>query len=89
MSNQENIKPIESTPYKDARQIIESARNNAVGSVDSCRVKMYLQLDQRIFEEEQQGKERAEYGTYLIHHLSKKLEPENGSGFGHIVAIEE
>lgn len=69
--------------YNDACQIIESARNNAVRSVDFCRVQMYWHLGQRIFVEEQQGKERADYGTYLLQNLSKRLEPEFGSGFGY------
>ena len=42
---------------------------------------MYWQMGKRIFEEEQQGKERADYGTYLIKNLAKQLEPEYGSGF--------
>lgn len=68
--------------YSDVRKIIETARNNAVRSVDFCRVQMYWSLGRRIFEEEQQGKERADYGTYLIKNLAKQLEPEYGSGFG-------
>lgn len=68
--------------YQDARLIIEQARNNAVRSVDFCRVQMYWHLGQRIFEEEQKGKDRADYGTYLIKNLSKQLLPEFGSGFG-------
>ena len=67
---------------QDLRQIIETARANAVHSVDFCRVQMYWNLGQRIFEEEQQGKERADYGTYLTRNLAKLLEPEYGSGFG-------
>ena len=66
----------------DARKIIESARTNAVRSVDFCRVQMYWNLGKRIFEEEQQGKERADYGAYLVKTLSEKLEAEYGSGFG-------
>ena len=69
--------------YSDVRKIIETARNNAVRSVDFCRVQMYWNLGRRIFEEEQQGKERADYGTYLIKNLAKQLEPEYGSGFGY------
>ena len=65
----------------DIREIINSARVQAVKSVDFCRVQMYWQLGKRIFEEEQQGKERADYGTYLIKNLAKQLEPEYGSGF--------
>lgn len=42
----------------------------------------YWQIGRRIVEEEQHGKERANYGTYLIKNLAKELEPEYGSGFG-------
>lgn len=43
---------------------------------------MYWHIGKRIMEEEQQGKERADYGTYLIRKLAKTMEPEFGSGFG-------
>lgn len=66
---------------EDARTIINSARSSAVRSVDFCRVQMYWNLGKRIFEEEQQGKERADYGTYLIKNLASTLESEYGSGF--------
>lgn len=65
----------------DIRAIINTARNNAVRSVDFQRVQMYWHLGKRIFEEEQQGKQRADYGTYLIKNLAKQLEPDYGSGF--------
>ena len=67
--------------FSEVRRIIEEARNNAVRSIDYCRVQMYWNIGRRIFEEEQQGKDRAEYGTYLINNLAKDLEPEYGSGF--------
>lgn len=70
------------TLYKDTCQIIENARSNAVRSVDFCRVQMYWNIGKRIFEEEQQGKERADYGKYIIRNLSKRLTPDYGSGFG-------
>ena len=63
--------------YQDARQIIEDARKNAVRSVDFNRVLMYWNLGQRIFEEEQQGKKRADYGTYLTKELSRRLVPDS------------
>lgn len=66
----------------DIKQIINTARTNAVRSVDFCRVQMYWTIGQRIVEKEQQGKERADYGTYLIKNLAKEIEPEFGSGFG-------
>ena len=65
----------------DIRSIINSARQNAVRSVDFCRVQMYWHMGKRIFEEEQQGKDRADYGAYLIKNLAEQLEPEYGSGF--------
>jgi len=67
--------------FEDSRKIINDARNNAVRSVDFCRVMMYWNLGRRIFEEEQHGRDKAEYGTYLIAGLAMVLEPEYGSGF--------
>ena len=66
----------------EIRSIIESARANAVRTVDFCRVQMYWQIGRRIVEEEQQGQSRAEYGKYIIKNLSSSLTPEYGSGFG-------
>lgn len=42
---------------------------------------MYWHIGKRIFEEEQQGQERADYGAYLIKSLAQQLQPEFGSGF--------
>jgi predicted nuclease of restriction endonuclease-like (RecB) superfamily len=42
---------------------------------------MYWRVGERIVVEEQQGGERAEYGSYLLQNLAKHLEPEYGSGF--------
>lgn len=67
--------------YTEIRQIIETARNNAIRSVDFSRVQMYWLLGNRIFEEEQQGKDRADYGAYLIRNLAEELTPLYGSGF--------
>ena len=65
----------------DIRKIIDLARIQAVRSVDFCRVQMYWQMGKRIFEEEQHGKDRADYGVYLIKRLAEQLQPEYGSGF--------
>ena len=67
--------------YNEVREIIASARQSAVRSVDFYRVQMYWNIGKRILETEQEGKERAEYGTYLLKNLAKKLEPEYGCGF--------
>ena len=65
----------------DIKTIIGQARIQAVRSVEFHRVQMYWKVGERIFTEEQQGMERAEYGTYLIRNLAKEIEPEFGSGF--------
>ena len=65
----------------DIKSIIETSKNNAVRSVDFCRVQMYWGIGKRIFEDEQKGEDRAEYGSYLLTRLAKEFEPEYGSGF--------
>jgi predicted nuclease of restriction endonuclease-like (RecB) superfamily len=67
----------------DIRSIIANARAQAVRSVDFQRVVMYWKLGERIVKEEQGGKERADYGSYLLRDLAKSLEPEYGSGFSY------
>lgn len=62
-------------------QIIEQSRESAIRSVDFARVQMYWHIGERIFVEEQHGKERADYGSYVIKFLSEQLQPEFGSGF--------
>jgi predicted nuclease of restriction endonuclease-like (RecB) superfamily len=66
---------------QDIKAIIIQARTQAIRSVDYYRVEMYWKVGERIFNEEQQGKDRADYGTYLIRELAKEIEPEYGSGF--------
>ena len=65
----------------DIRNIIISSRNAAARSVDFERVRMYWRLGERIMVEEQQGKERADYGTYLTRNLAASIETEFGGGF--------
>ncbi|MDR2641296.1 MAG: PDDEXK nuclease domain-containing protein [Planctomycetaceae bacterium] len=65
----------------DIRGIIETARQTAIRSIDFQRVMMYWKLGERIMVEEQQGKSRTDYGSYLLRNLAKTIEPEYGSGF--------
>jgi predicted nuclease of restriction endonuclease-like (RecB) superfamily len=65
----------------DIKNIIATAKDKAIRAVDNERTIMYWNIGKRIFEEEQQGKDRAEYGTYLIKYLSEQLQPEYGSGY--------
>ena len=63
------------------KDIVSNAQQRAVRSVNTERVAMYWQIGKVIFEEEQQGKERATYGTFLIKSISQELQPQLGSGF--------
>jgi len=65
----------------DIKAIIATSKDIAIKAVDSERTIMYWNIGKRIFEEEQQGKDRADYGTYLIKFLSEQLLPEYGTGF--------
>lgn len=71
------------TIIPDIKAIIATAQDKAIRAVDNERTLMYWTIGKRIFEEEQQGKDRADYGTYLIKFLSEQLQPEYGSGFSY------
>lgn len=66
---------------QEIHAIIVHAREKAVRSVDVERMLMYWQIGRIIFEEEQQGAERAGYGEFLIKSLADSLEPQFGTGF--------
>jgi len=74
---------ISSSFVNEIKAIIGQARTKAVRSVEFHRVEMYWKLGNRIFNEEQEGKERADYGSYLIRKLALEIEPEFGSGFSY------
>ena len=66
---------------RQIKDIIVQSRERAIRSVDFERVLMYWQIGKVIFEEEQQGEDRAAYGTFLIRSLAETLQPQFGSGF--------
>ena len=66
---------------ENIRQIISQARSKTYRAVNYIMVETYWNIGKMIVEEEQNGKERAEYGKYLITELSKKLTDEFGRGF--------
>jgi len=66
---------------ENIRQIISQSRSQTYRAVNYIMVETYWNIGKMIVEEEQNGKERAEYGKYLISELSKKLTDEFGRGF--------
>jgi Pyruvate/2-oxoacid:ferredoxin oxidoreductase gamma subunit len=69
------------TAYQNIRDILEEARGTAYRSVNFAMVQAYWQIGRIIVEEEQKGKERAEYGKGLLKELSKRLIRDYGRGF--------
>ncbi len=67
----------------DIRSIIITSKNNAIRSVDFERVQMYWKIGERIFVEEQQEQDRAEYGKQMLRNLAENIETEFGSGFSY------
>jgi hypothetical protein len=65
----------------DIHAIIHHAKDKAIRLVDHERTLMYWQIGERIFKEEQQEKDRADYGNYLTKFIADQLEPKYGSGF--------
>lgn len=66
---------------QDLKSIIANSQDRAIRSVDFERILMYWKIGKRIFEEEQHGKDRAEYGSLLIKEISNLLEPIYGNSY--------
>lgn len=67
--------------YGKAVQLLQSAREKVVQAVNHTMVETYYEIGKMIVEEEQDGKQRAEYGKELLKGLSNVLTKEFGKGF--------
>lgn len=65
----------------EIKQIVEQARRQAYAAINTAMVDAYWKMGKRIVEEEQQGRERADYGKQMLKALSKALTEEFGKGF--------
>ncbi len=63
------------------RQVLLHAKQSMARSVNSTMVQAYWQVGRYIVEYEQQGEQRAGYGTGLINKLAAQLTAEFGNGF--------
>ncbi|MDO4161364.1 MAG: PDDEXK nuclease domain-containing protein [Prevotellaceae bacterium] len=79
-NKKQTVKAISNVIY-DIKKIIENGRNAAYSAVNATMISTYWNIGKRIVEEEQHGKERAEYGKELIKTLAQELTHEYGSGF--------
>jgi predicted nuclease of restriction endonuclease-like (RecB) superfamily len=67
--------------YSNIRHIIEEGKSSAFRAVNFAMVQTYWHIGKLIVENEQSGKQRADYGKELIEKLALKLSAEYGKGF--------
>ncbi len=62
-------------------ELLISARTKVLQTVNHTMVLTYFEIGRMIVEEEQNGKQRADYGKHIIKSLSERLTKEFGKGF--------
>lgn len=67
--------------YSQVVDLLESARQQVVQTVNQTMVITYFEIGRMLVEEEQNGNERAEYGKKVVKELSKGLTKDFGKGF--------
>ena len=63
------------------RVLLVEARQSVVKQVNATMIKTYYEIGRRIVEQEQQGKEVANYGDYILVRLPESLSGSFGKGF--------
>lgn len=67
--------------FQQVVELLQNARQQVLRTVNSTMTITYFEIGRIIVEEEQNGKNRAEYGKQLLKGLSEKLTREFGKGF--------
>lgn len=67
--------------FKRAIELLHSARQQVVRHINFTMIQTYFEIGRMIVEEEQEGKDRAEYGKGVLKGLSEILTNEFGKGF--------
>jgi hypothetical protein len=67
--------------HQQIATVITSGKQTAYRAINVAMTLTYWEIGRLIVEEEQNGKERADYGNYLIVSLAKRLQKEFGSGY--------
>ena len=73
--------------FQQVVDLLQQARQQVLRTVNSTMVLTYFEIGRIIVEEEQKGKERADYGKQLLKGLSEQLNSEFGKGFS-VVNLE-
>lgn len=74
-------KPSNTKFFTQIVDLLQSARSKVVRTVNQTMVLTYFEIGKMIVEEEQDGKERADYGKQILKELSDVLTKEFGKGF--------
>jgi len=75
------MEKLEDFLFLSVKEIINQSRERVFRVANSTLLLSSWQIGQLIVEDEQKGKERAEYGKFVLKNLSKKLTFEFGKGF--------
>lgn len=67
--------------FQQVAELLQNARQQVLRTVNSTMTITYFEIGRIIVEEEQNGKDRAEYGKQLLKSLSKELTKDFGKGF--------
>lgn len=67
--------------FLQVAELLQNARQQVLRTVNSTMTLTYFEIGRIIVEEEQNGKDRAEYGKKLLKSLSQQLTKEFGKGF--------
>ena len=67
--------------FQQVAELLQNARQQVLRTVNSTMTYTYFEIGRMIVEEEQNGKERAEYGKQVLKGLSEQLTNEFGKGF--------
>lgn len=62
-------------------ELLKRARQKVIANVNQTMVLTYFEIGRIIVEEEQNGKQRADYGKQLIAEISERLTQDFGKGF--------
>lgn len=67
--------------FNTIAQVISNARQTAYRNINSIMLRMYWEIGRLIVEDEQQGREKAQYGKASLKNLAGQLSLEFGKGF--------
>ncbi|MBV6881529.1 PDDEXK nuclease domain-containing protein [Epilithonimonas ginsengisoli] len=73
--------PLSSNLYSSVKHLIENAKSKIVRNINMTMIMTYYQIGEVIVEDEQSGRDRAEYSKETLKNLSKHLIEEFGRGY--------